>query len=238
MTVGRPRQFDRHQALDAAMEVFWKKGYEAASVADLLSAMSINRSSLYAAFGDKRALFLAVLDHYHETVTASLTATLSAPGSPVENIRRTLQNVGDSAARGGCRGCLMTNTTVETAPHDSEVAKAMRAALRRVENAFHAALKRAVACKELPDTNIRALARFLTGTLQGVVVLAKARLGKQCRDDVIATAMESLKQRRPAANRTNKPLKIEPSSGVRPAATKAIRTSVSKGKHHAANSTH
>src|ERR1700721_458843 len=77
--LGRPRSFNTEDALDAAMQVFWSKGYEGASLADLTAAMGINRPSLYAAFGDKEALFRKVLDRYNSGPAAYVCDALNQP---------------------------------------------------------------------------------------------------------------------------------------------------------------
>ena len=193
MRLGRPKAFDRTEALGKAMLLFWDKGYEAASVRDLLAAMGINRGSMYDTFGDKRSLFLETIRYYCDNVAGPSLASLEAAGSPRANIERTLRELGDRAASNGCRGCFMTNTTVEVASHDPEVAKAMKSALLSVEDAFRQALNRVVELNEVPrNANTRALARFLANTLQGLVVTAKGNLGKPTRDDVIEVAMAAL----------------------------------------------
>ncbi len=193
MKLGRPKEFDRQEALEKATEVFWAKGYEGTSVRDLLKGMGINRGSMYDTFRDKRSLFLEAIGHYRQSVAGPLIETIDGAGSPLANIRKTLRKVADLATFDGCRGCLVTNTTVEIAPRDSEVAKAMKSALIAVEEAFRRALNRAVKLGELSrKTHTRALARFLGNTLQGLVVLSKGKLGKQTRDDVIDVAMAAL----------------------------------------------
>ena len=193
MKLGRPKEFDRQEVLGKAMEVFWAKGYEGACVRELLKGMGINRGSMYDTFGDKRSLFLEAIGHYRQSVAGPLIETLDGAGSPLANIRKTLRKVADLATSDGCHGCLVTNTTVEIAPQDSEVARAMKSALIAVEEAFRRALNRAVELGELSrKTHTRALARFLGNTLQGLVVLSKGKLGKQTRDDVIDVAMAAL----------------------------------------------
>ncbi len=193
MRLGRPKAFDRKEALEKAMQLFWAKGYEAASVRDLLAAMGINRGSMYDTFGDKRSLFLEAIRHYRQHVAGPAIASLNAAGSPRANIERTLRELGDRAASNGCRGCFMTNTTVEVASRDPEVAKAMKSALLAVEEAFRVVLNGAVELNEVPrNANTRALARFLANTLQGLVVTAKGKLGKPTRDDVIEVAIAAI----------------------------------------------
>ncbi len=191
--VGRPKEFDEQQALERAMEVFWAHGYEATSVQDLLDAMGINRGSMYDTFGDKHALFSAAIDHYGRTVTRGLENTLAAPGSPLANIRRSLSSMADQALNGSCRGCLATNTAIELAQHDPQSGDAVTGLLQRIEKACHGALRRAVDAGELgPGTNTRAQARFLTGMVQGVVVMGKASSSRATLRDIVAVALGAL----------------------------------------------
>jgi TetR/AcrR family transcriptional repressor of nem operon len=175
------------------MEVFWAKGFSDASVRDLLDGMGINRGSMYDTFGDKRALFLAAIEHYRHEVAGPLVEGLMAPGSPLENIRQTLGGLAEAAGTKDCRGCLITNVTVEIAPHDPEVAKAMKSALMHTEAALRKTLDRAVEEGEIAaKAETRALARFLLNTMQGLVVLGKAKLGKKTSNDIIDVAMAAL----------------------------------------------
>lgn len=174
------------------MEVFWAHGYEATSVQDLLDAMGINRGSMYDTFGDKHALFSAAIDHYGRTVTRSLEDALDAAGSPLGNVRRVLRKTAHQAlgGKGRCSGCMATHAAVELASHDAKVGEAVKALLGRIEKAFHRALDRAVEAGELsPDVNVRALARFFTGTVQGLVVMGKAAPGKAAMHDIVETAL-------------------------------------------------
>ncbi len=191
--VGRPKEFDERQALERAMEVFWAHGYEATSVQDLLDAMGINRGSMYDTFGDKHALFSAAIDHYGRTVTRGLEDTLGAPGSPLGNIRKSLLTVADQTFDRPCRGCMATNTAVELAQHDPQAGAAVTSIMQRIEKAFRGALQRSVEAGELgPQTNTRALGRFLTGTLQGVVVMGKASASRATLKDIVNVALSTL----------------------------------------------
>ncbi len=193
--VGRPKEFDEKTALQRAMEVFWAHGYEATSVQDLLDAMGINRGSMYDTFGDKHALFGKAIDHYGGTVLRGLEDALDASGSPLGNVRKVLRQMVDRALTGddrGC-GCMATQTAVELAPHDAGVARTVRELLARIEKAFHRTIGRAVEAGELsPDVNVRALARFFTGTIQGLVVMGKAAPGKATLNDIVDTALSVL----------------------------------------------
>ena len=191
--VGRPKQFLEEEALEKAMEVFWAQGYEAASVQDLLEAMGINRGSMYDTFGDKHSLFLQVVEHYRAQVRQRMARILDAPGSPVGNIKKLLNGAVEMGCVPRCRGCLLTNSTVELAPHDDEVAAAVRASLGETERAFHRTLRKAVEAGEInAGADTRALARFLNGTLQGLVVMGKASLGRPVMEDAVRVALSAL----------------------------------------------
>ncbi len=123
---GRPKEFDKQEALAQAMDVFWTHGYDATSVQDLLDAMGINRGSMYDTFGDKHALFTAAYDHYAQNAAARITRILDGPGSPLANIRKLLRCMADPAGDGRRRGCMCTNAVVELAPHDAQVAGAVK----------------------------------------------------------------------------------------------------------------
>src|SRR5271163_2757517 len=105
--VGRPRSFDAGKALEAAMKVFWRKGYEGASLSDLTKAMGVNRPSLYAAFGDKKALFRKALDRYMTGPAAYTQEALKEPTARAV-VERLLQGAADlNAAPRNPGGCLM-----------------------------------------------------------------------------------------------------------------------------------
>ncbi len=193
MTIGRPTEFNRQEALEKSMALFWKKGYEATSMADLIQEMGIGRQSLYNTFGDKHALFVEAAKHYIANNGRHFVDGLSEPGSPVENIRNVLEQVVDFLIGGKCRGCLITNSIVELAPHDQEVAKMVRSMIQRVEKAFKSTLDQAVAESELAaETDTRAVARFLNSTVHGLVVMGKASASRAALNDVVKIAMTTL----------------------------------------------
>src|SRR2546423_9970140 len=107
-SIGRPRAFDVDLALDRALHVFWRKGYEGASLSDLTQAMGINRPSIYAAFGDKEALFRKVLDRYAEGPTAHVMKALEHADARVA-MERLLLGAADAATSPSWpAGCLMS----------------------------------------------------------------------------------------------------------------------------------
>jgi TetR/AcrR family transcriptional repressor of nem operon len=190
--MARPREFDRDQALDRAVEVFWARGYERTSVEDLTESMGIQRGSLYAAFGDKHRLFLEALDRYEERFYRGMLELLDrAPArEAIESVFRRV--VSECACASGGKGCLITNTAVALAEDDPETAARVRANLRRVESAFEAALLRAEASGGLRGRDPRALARFLTNGLQGLRVLSRCCVGVEVLEDVVAVTLSVL----------------------------------------------
>lgn len=120
--VGRPREFDVDEALDAAMQAFWAKGYESTSLTDLMSATGLHKGSIYQAFGDKHTLFKLALRRYLEQIRAEMRSDVESAPSPFEGIRSVGHGMLDNVdSDGSCRGCLAVNSMVELAPHDAEV---------------------------------------------------------------------------------------------------------------------
>ena len=110
--LGRPRAFDADKVLDRALQVFWRKGYEGTSLSDLTNAMGINRPSLYAAFGDKEALFRKVLDRYADGPASYVGKALEEPRARAVMERLLRETVEASAKRGNPKGCLMVQSTL------------------------------------------------------------------------------------------------------------------------------
>ena len=189
----RTKEFEPLEALDAAMELFWRKGYEAASMRELLDAMGIGRGSFYDTFGDKHALFLAALDRFQEVRTSWVEEVLV--GSGLEGVRevfgRTVDGLVEFEPR---RGCLLANAAVELAPHDPEVAARISGYVHRAEAAFEDVLARAREDGELSaDSDPKALARFLVNTLHGLRVLARAGSDRETLEDIVHVALEALR---------------------------------------------
>jgi TetR/AcrR family transcriptional repressor of nem operon len=171
----RKKEFDEYEVLHRAMEIFWHKGYEATSVQDLVEQMGINRGSLYGTFTDKRALFLAAIQYYDQTIITSVVRVLHSPGSPRRAIEGYIRSVAEGAAEDRDRqGCFLTNSAVEVGPHDPEAEQKLTASLQRIEAAFLDVL---VAARQLGELgtrrDLRDVARFLTSSLQGLRVMAR-----------------------------------------------------------------
>jgi TetR/AcrR family transcriptional repressor of nem operon len=201
--MARQKEFDREAALDRAMAAFWSKGYAATSIEDLLARMGIQRGSLYGTFGDKRTLFLAALDRYQRVVAHELFEALEAPGSGIEAIRRFFRlRVEGSLDLRRPAGCLMTNSAVELSRRDRGAAAKVGGSLATIEAAFLRALQRARAAGELAaPQDLRALARFLTSSAQGLSVMARTARNRAALEDVVDIVLSVLEGHRPGFRR-------------------------------------
>jgi AcrR family transcriptional regulator len=173
VAMGRPRQFDLDNALDRALEVFWRNGYEGASIAELTDAMGINPPSLYAAFGNKEGLFRKALDRYAEERAGLWHEALHAPTARGMVERLLYGNADFLTAESDPRGCLFVRSAVSC----SEAANAIRCevASRRTggETVLRERLARAKADDELPaDFDPADFARYIMTVIEGMSVQA------------------------------------------------------------------
>jgi len=192
--MARHKAFNREEALDKALHVFWGIGYEAASMQDLVEAMGINRQSLYDTFGDKRTLFLAALDRYVEREVTQLQQMLEQTPSAKEGLRRMFDSIVSEAMQGDRRGCLLVNTAVELPVHDELTARSLCAKLAQAEDLLRYTVRRAQAAGEIsrkhsPET----VARFLMNNIRGMRAMARAEddpAGLRDVVDVVFAALE------------------------------------------------
>jgi TetR/AcrR family transcriptional regulator, transcriptional repressor for nem operon len=192
--MARPREFDPETVLDRAMHVFWSKGYEATSLSDLCGATELNRSSLYASFGDKRALFLETINRYGDRAVARVSAALSKPIPIREAIARFHSEMIDQVVAGpGRTGCLIGNSAAEVARHDRAAAASLRRNLDRVEAVFREAFVRAKERGEIsPRADVDALARFILATTQALRLLGKVTTDPRALEDISKVALRCL----------------------------------------------
>jgi len=192
--MARPREFEREEVVTKALAVFWRQGYQATSVQDLVEATGLNRGSLYDTFGDKHGLFLAVVEHYRTTVTARRLARLEEPGLAREKIAKFFTDVIEfSVGEGRLLGCLMTNSAIELAPHDRDTRLAVAANMGAMEATFRRVLARAKKEGELAaDKSPADLARFLTATANGLRVMAKVTPDRATLRSVVRIALQAL----------------------------------------------
>ena len=171
MAAGRPRSFDTDKALDRAMHVFWRKGYDGTSLSDLTKAMRINAPSLYAAFGNKAALFGKVIDRYAAGPGRYVPKALEAPTARavVEQLFEGV--VGLQVAKDHPGGCLLVQGAVSAGDKTSWVRKEVMARLAKTESAIRKRLERAKSERDLPKhANPADLARYIMAVLEGIAV--------------------------------------------------------------------
>ncbi|WP_327292981.1 TetR/AcrR family transcriptional regulator [Streptomyces sp. NBC_01198] len=174
--MARTKEFDPDAVLQSALELFWQRGYEATSMADLVEHLGIGRASIYATFGNKHELYLKALDRYSEAHDPLLLCELSQPGPALPGVRTVvLRFAAEAASRDGRqKGCFVTNTAAELGPHDAAAARRVESSWDHIETLLHSALVRARAQGELPaDRDPRTLARMLLVLMQGMRVVGK-----------------------------------------------------------------
>jgi len=175
--VARPREFDAEIVLDKAAEVFRAKGYASSSLEDLEKATGLARASLYGAFGDKHALYLATLRRYDATRAVRVVAELDAAPNGRKALERLFQIVVAECAADPS-GCLIANAAMERGGSDAGASRCVADNRRRIEGAVHAALLRGRADGSLRGRgDARAAARFLFAATLGVRSLAKSGCG-------------------------------------------------------------
>src|SRR5262245_59135166 len=172
--MARPKSFDEDAVLDAAVQLFWERGYDGTSLADLEAHLGLGRQSLYNSFGDKQSLFLKALERYERDAGAAVTQ-LAASDTGLDAIRRFFHWAVDSqTAPGPRRGCLLTNTICEIGAEDAEIQLRTDRARDVLARAFRRALTRAKARGEVPeDLDVEATATLLLVQQYGLNILAK-----------------------------------------------------------------
>jgi len=192
--IGRPLEFDPDTALDAAMHLFWSKGYEHTSMQDLLTAMNLSKSSLYQAFGGKQQLFQLCLTRYADQLAGRLYQGLAAAPSGRRFIEGFLHSVLDDVA-GTCepRGCLVMNAASEFAQSKPEIAQDVAHSVERFRGALQAAVERAQREGDIPvERDACTLANYLVSSMSGLKVQAKAGADAPTLEGIIEMVLKAL----------------------------------------------
>ncbi|MDX2708855.1 helix-turn-helix domain containing protein [Streptomyces sp. PA03-6a] len=190
--MARTREFDIDQAVDRAMDLFWRRGYAATSLQDLLAELSIGSGSLYAAFGSKDKLYARALERYCSRYAGGLVELLENADEIRPAVRTALEQMVEADLEDPERGCLLVNAATERGDDPGTVDR-VTVTMRLLESALAAALEKAKARGELSaDKDPVELARFLTTFVQGLRVVGRARLGRAFVEDAVGTALRSL----------------------------------------------
>ncbi len=191
--MARPREFDEDAVLDAAVQCFWSRGYEATSIRDLIDSTGLTCASLYNAFGTKRAIYQRALDHY---VAGSIGDRISRcqalrPREAIgaffdEIIRRSLED-------NEHRGCMLVNAALDVAPHDPAFQAVVVGVLLRLEEFFRCTVAQGQADGSITSAHPAGdLARHLLGVLMGMRVLARVRPDRALLEGVLRPALALL----------------------------------------------
>lgn len=172
-----PKQYERIELLDRAVELFRKQGFNGTSTAELVDALGVNRKSMYAEFGSKQGLFEAALERYDRHHLSRVLGPLEASSAGLDAIRRAFEGYASAIdTRFAGLGCLMCNTAVERGALDPEIGRFVDAYLKRLTEAFRAALVQARTDGDIdPATDVDEVAGFLTTTLVGIAASVRAR---------------------------------------------------------------
>ncbi|MFC4912616.1 TetR/AcrR family transcriptional regulator [Actinomadura gamaensis] len=191
--MARIKEFDPDAALRAALELFWERGYEGTSMADLVERTGVARASLYATFGGKHDLYVKALELYARATDPGLLDELSRPGPVLPALRALVERYAAESSGPSLRGCMVVNAAVEMAGRDAVAARYVEASWTHLETALTSALIRARAQGELPsDRDPRALARLLLVLFQGMRVLGRAPGGEERLRDAAEQALAVL----------------------------------------------
>ncbi|WP_306209103.1 TetR/AcrR family transcriptional regulator [Actinoplanes sp. RD1] len=193
MPRGRQREFDADQALDRAVDVFWRQGYDGTSITDLTASLGISAPSLYAAFGNKRQLFDKVMDRYMATRLVRRAQALSLD-DPVEAARRYLQGVvRDGTMPDHPQGCLMVGGALVCSDANRDVADQLAALRTDVRRDLQRLFARAVEAGRLPaGADAESLGAYVAAVAQGICVDAASGASEQSLMKIVDVALSAL----------------------------------------------
>ena len=193
MRSGRPRAFDRDQALERAITVFWEHGYEATSIALLTETLGIGAPSLYAAFGNKRELFAEALDRYLRTYGAFAERALAEEPTARDAVERLLSEAASTyTSPDHPRGCLLISAATNCSPQSADVVARLRDIRSQGDRALEARIAAGVQAGELPaTTDAHALATFYAVVIQGMSAQARDGASRTALEQVAATALRA-----------------------------------------------
>jgi TetR/AcrR family transcriptional regulator, transcriptional repressor for nem operon len=194
----RPREFDESAALEAAMECFWQRGYEATSLRDLTASMGLTAPSLYNAFGDKEELFARALERYLDRTTRDRLRRLEEMLAPKAAIHRFFAEIVEHSVNDRQRkGCFLVNSALEVAPHHAECRAVIAEQFGEIEAFFRRCIRAGQADRTIPrHVDAGDTARLLLGVLLGVRVLARTNPNRDVLEGVVRPALKLLDQPR------------------------------------------
>ena len=193
----RHAEYNRDLVIAQATAVFWEKGYSKTSVGDLVDATGLQPGSLYGGFGNKRALFLEVVDQYNQGFIARLCALRDTQNAALEKLEGLLRQIVEEAAAGkGEHGCLTVNALLELSQHDEEIADRLRSYNVQVRKAFAWLIKDAQAEGDVSTAcDPVELASFVVNNIWGLRVMCKSNPDRSSLEAVVGGVMAGLRNR-------------------------------------------
>jgi TetR/AcrR family transcriptional repressor of nem operon len=190
--MARPKAFSREKAQMQAMQLFWRKGYAATSIEDLVETLKLSRSSLYDTFGDKRTLFLEVLKLYSERVISRIARTLEESPSPTASIQTIFEGlILGVGTETGAMGCFMVNSVAELVPYDPDVTRIATAYSETLQRMFTEAFEAAQNTVTTTSTPAQ-LAAYVFNAMQGMRILIKSGGTREQVQSIIGITMQAL----------------------------------------------
>lgn len=188
------KSFDEDEAVGKAMQVFWEKGFEPASMADLIAGIGITRGSLYNAFGGKEQLFVKALQKYDKDNRRAILAEMEAMDDPKRAIREFFDRiVAETVADSRKKGCFLVNTASDLIVHGEEVNRIVRRGLREIEAFFRRSVEVAQARKQIPDSvDPEATAKGLLAMLVAIRLLGRGMFDEAALKTIAAQAQRLL----------------------------------------------
>ena len=196
---GRPRSFDEGQALDGAIDAFWRLGYEGASLAELTEAMGINKPSMYAVFGSKEELFVRALESYGQRYHEHLRQVLSEPRA-YDILESYLRDTARGVRAGNSLGCLSIQGGLSCGPSNARIPQLLAEYRHGIQEAIAKAL---AAADDAPYSDTDALAGFAVTIGQGLAVQAAAGVPQARLDAAVDVALAGLAMQLVSALRTD-----------------------------------
>ena len=192
--MARLKSFDEQRALDRAVDCFWRRGYQATSVRELAGTMGIGGTSLYNAYGDKRALFVRCLARYANRSSRERMARMEEQHAPKQAVRAFLGEIIERSLKDpDGKGCLLVNSALDVAPHDADIAAAVAGHLGEIREFFRRNIEAARRSGDVPKTaDADALSGHLLGVVMGIRVLARISRDRDLMEDIARPALALL----------------------------------------------
>jgi TetR/AcrR family transcriptional regulator, transcriptional repressor for nem operon len=192
--MARTKDFDENEVLCKAIQLFWRKGYNATSMQELVDALGISRSSLYDTYTDKHTLFIKALESYQTTGYAQIERIIEEGLPARDTVKKLLElATGSLSTDDQQKGCFMVNAEIEVAPHDQDVNKMVCQNDQQMEDAFYRVIRAGQESGELKNKqDARLLARFIFNAVKGMRVTAKSNSDPSFFNDMIKLTVATL----------------------------------------------